>query len=270
MSGRPGFRSRPAPDRTTRRVLWATVVLFVLGLATSSALAAKPVPLFARFQGGLTNSYELVEQQSCDVAGCWHQYGSEGVVCNLDPVPEVVVCNRTVDPAPDGPNDPKTCLWDVDDHTEVNFLGDYLRPGQTVSLTKCIIGDSGWVFGIKQGGHALHLTIAIELFDGPDFTLSTTGGGLCVGGPSVRSASPLMQPIPNSDGGIGVPGQVTWSVTNTGERTERFGRVAGVGAGSGNFGMDTYDDRWCPSGFPLRNTGEGGFDAQGVGYWWSK
>lgn len=249
------------------------IVILFASLVAHEANAGKPVPLYAEFAGGTTHVYPLVEQQSCDpILGCWHQYGSEGTVCSLDPVPEIVTCNRTVDPDPDGVNDPRRCLWDVDDHTEVRFLGDRLGPGQSVSITKCLIGDTGWVFGFRQYGGDLLGTITIDLDTGRDFTLSSRTD-FCVGGPSVKTLSPLMQSIPDSNGGVGVPGQVTWTVTNDSDRAVRFGKLSGINAGSGNLGMSTYDDRWCPEGFPLVSSVDGGadgggWDADGVGYWW--
>lgn len=232
-----------------------------IAIAPAVAGASKPPSLYMALQDGITNTYELVEQQSCDENGCWHQYGSEGTVCSLDPLPEIVVCNNTVDPLRSG----RKCLWDVDDHTGLLFLGDYLPARASASLTKCIIGDTGWVFGI-EGHEGVVLRITLRLDTGQEWSVETRTKA-CIGGPRIRSDSLIRQVIPDSNGGTGVPGTVTWSVINDSDRAARFGRMVNIAAGSGNLGMDTYDDRWCPSGFPLFNTGEGGFDADGIGIW---
>ncbi|HEX5012705.1 MAG TPA: hypothetical protein VFV72_01005 [Candidatus Limnocylindrales bacterium] len=123
MSGRPGFRSRPAPDPTTRRVLWATLVLFALGLATSSTLAVKPVP--AHFLVSFEQIDKFVEQQGN-------------------------IRNTT------------GCYWDPDDHVDIRSVGDYLTPGQSFSWSHCFIGDGGWDYGLQQPGLGLTLEVAFE------------------------------------------------------------------------------------------------------------
>ena len=244
-------------------ILGGLLAILLVALLSQPSKAAKPAPLYAEFAGGTTHAYRNVEQQS-------DHYWNQDWACN-DPEPGVV-CNETVDPERDGVNDPVRCLWDVDDHTEVRWLGDYIRPGQSVSITKCIIADTGWLFGIDQEvGLGLTLTISFDLSTGRDFSL-TSPDRFCVGGPEVRNESPLRVPIPDSNGGTGIPGTVTWTVTNDTDRIIRWQRVAPIGAGSGNLGFDTYDGRWCPEGWYLvgveGHADGGGFDADGIGYWW--
>ena len=234
------------------KALRAVLVLAVLGLASSTTLAAKPPSLYMQFQDGVTNTYRVVEQQS--PLNPW-----PGDACNTIAVYEGVVCNYTEDPLRPG----QKCLWDVDDHTGIYFHGSFIPARTTVSLTKCAIWDHGWTFGI-EGNEPLTYGISLDGY----FALEDDNA-LCVGGVQVRSDSPLMQPIPNSDGGIGIPGSVTWYVRNDSDKAVHFGQRTNIAAGSGLMGMDTYDDRWCPSGFPLFNTGTK-VPRTDVSIWWSK
>lgn len=255
-------------SRSARRdlvtIVGVAVVLagiLLLWAAVPKADAAKPVAMYAEFQGGMTNAYRWVEQQS----NGGNLLGD--AACN-EPVTLDVVCNNTVDPDRDGPNDPRSCLWDVDDHTRVSWFGDYLKPGQSVSITKCLIADTGWVFGIK--GVGLTLTISFDLEQGRDFSL-TAPVDFCVGGPRVRDDSPMRVEIPDSYGGTGIPATVTWTATNETDRTIRASRSL-LMAGSGNLGYSPEDGLWCPEGWPLVHNGNftGGFDAEGIGYWWDQ
>lgn len=235
-----------------RAVALATLLSLVV---TGTALAA-PTQIHPVVQDGETNYYRLVEQQTT----LWpvppdHCTG---------PVYEGVVCNRTVDPL-----DGQKCVWDVDDQIKIIWSGTYLKPGQESSWTHCRVGGSH-VYGMSQGaGDGMTLSITISLEAGSSKTISTTGDGLCLEGPFVQDVNPINEPIPNSDGGFGTPGSITFSIRNDTNQTQRYNNGLMVSAGSGNEGWQLYEDRWCPSGYWLGNTGEWETDALGVRYGWS-
>jgi len=232
---------------------FVAAVLAVLLVAPAPALAA-PTQLHAVPQQ--IQTYDWIEQQSE-----WTEFGQSA--CFVDPVPAGTVCNRTV--AVGGGH----CIWDLDDHTDVIFSGTYLKPGEEASWTRCDIQDTSHLYGMSQGDHHMTLTITIE-GGGVSKSVSTTGSGLCLQGMAVMNDSPLRQTIPDSFGGTGVPGSVTFSVRNDTDRTERYGPGGSqTSAGSGIHGSSLYEDRWCPRGHWLHEQGEASFDpATGTSFAW--
>ncbi len=216
-----------------------------LAAALSFPVSAAPVTLYAVPQQ--VQTYRVVEQQS-----------------PLDPWPpdacisavyEGIVCNRTVDPVSGD-----KCIWDVDDHVDIYFAGSRLGPGEEASWSHCLIADSSHLYGMKQGDHDMTLTITIEA-GGVSKSVSTTGPGLCMQGMIVKNDSPLREVIPDSDGGTGILGSITFSVRNDTGQTERYGPSGSqTAAGSGLRGSSVYEDRWCPSGYWLSENGEESFD----------
>ena len=224
-----------------RALLAGLLVVFV----AASPVSAAPATLYALPQQ--IQTYRVVEQQS--PLSPWPPDAC------ISAVYEGVVCNRTVDPVWGDP-----CIWDVDDHTDVYFAGSRLGPGEEASWSHCLIADSSHLYGMRQGDHAMTLTITIEA-GGVSKSVSTTGSGLCMQGMIVYPESPLRGSIPNSDGGTGIPGSVTYSVRNHTERTERYGPSGSqTSAGSGIRGSSQYESRWCPSGYWLYQNGESSYD----------
>ena len=173
-------------------------------LAVSPAQAAAPVPLsFAIAQWG----YDLqnpVEQQSPG----FFQHTT----------PELWVYNRT------------GCVWDVDDDQVRYATNAYLDPGAWVVDEICLIADwagqnwSGHLAGIWLISKSPDVLVTISFSPGWSFTLQPTWNSGsksydykgCNGTPSYAQGDPALQPIPNSNGGVGVPTQVKLTVKNSG------------------------------------------------------
>ena len=191
--------SRIAPTRWTHlaaALRLATLVALLLmasggaRLAVSPAQADAPAPLsFAIAQWG----YDLqnpVEQQSPG----FFQHTT----------PELWVYNRT------------GCVWDVDDDQVRYATNAYLDPG-----ARPRVPDLAGIWLISKSPDLL---ITISFSPGWSFTLQprwNSGSKSydykgCNGTPSYAQGDPALQPIPNSNGGVGVPTQVKLIVKNSG------------------------------------------------------
>ena len=173
-------------------------------LAVSPAQAATPVPLsFALAQW----AYDLqnpVEQQS------------PGYFQNA--TPGLWVYNHT------------GCVWDVDDDQVRYARNAYLDPEAWVEDEICLIADwagknwSGHLAGIWLISKSPDLLVTISFSPGWSFTLQprwNSGSKSydykgCNKTPSYAQGDPALQPIPDSNGGVGVPTQVKLTVKNSG------------------------------------------------------
>lgn len=134
------------------------------------------------------------------------------------------------------------CVWDPDDLVVVSLDGR-LKPGESVSISHCLIGD--W---------AQHL-LGARVTRG-DVTVSLTLSGLrtvsgkvvCIIGPDYQRDSPKLSPIPDSNGGVGLRHDVTWTLTNTSHRPQWAAAV-------GEIRLDLNNTRslYCPG--PLQSDG---------------
>lgn len=127
---------------------------------------------------------------------------------------------------------PTPCAWDFDDHGDY-LRGGYLDPGTSATATACLIANEnpllGWSWAIHPNyrftvfaDRALSVTLCYQ--PGLCFPLSVIGSyryEVCIAGPFYGHDSPLIQTIPDSNGGWGVPTTATLTVTNTSSRRIR-------------------------------------------------
>jgi hypothetical protein len=130
-------------------------------------------------------------------------------------------------------NNPTGCVWDADDELERQSVGrQYLDPGVTVNDQLCMIAD--WA-GYSYGGHhaGVHFSsnspnIAVSITFAPGWTFTVPGvfdpvtrnydyNG-CQRAPWYIEGDLALQPILNSNGGVGVPTKVKLTITNLGSR----------------------------------------------------
>lgn len=154
---------------------------------------------------------------------------------------------------------PTPCAWDADDQFVSTYLGD-LDAGASQSWSECLIGDgSDHVIGLRvraRTGASFQVTVSAV----PGYAVSADSGPLtnqyvyaaaCLVGPVYQPNSPLLQPVPGSNGGVGVQVALTYTVTNTGTR-----RMREVWAES-LIGLQSnvYEDLYCPTMHWVSQTG---------------
>ena len=106
---------------------------------------------------------------------------------------------------------PTTCVWDVDEYDSYRLGGKFLQADETVSVSdSCVIGDwTGHLFvmWVEEGLRA-EVSVGERTWarDGP--------GYLCLRGPGYGRDNSVLQPIPGSNGGVGVQLPITFAITN--------------------------------------------------------
>jgi hypothetical protein len=108
---------------------------------------------------------------------------------------------------------PTGCVWDPDDWYRATFIGAHMLAGATVTGSICEIAD--W------SPHLVFLTVPNIAGLSGTITLNgyislTVGPGQtgCITGPKFAEDSPLLSPIPDSNGGVGEVETVSFSLTN--------------------------------------------------------
>jgi hypothetical protein len=126
---------------------------------------------------------------------------------------------------------PTGCAWDPDDKLEVRGAGD-LAAGESTEWHECLIAD--WLdhqFTVVVIAPSPNLRVEIG-WANPDGARSLTAPGVpgqgktvryetCFAGPEYNQGSPLLQPIPDSNGGVGQVTDLYLRITNTGTRSVR-------------------------------------------------
>lgn len=120
-------------------------------------------------------------------------------------------------------------LWDPDDHYMFMAQG-ILQPGESFSQSIRVTCD--WethLCGIwAAGGLRDEFEAKIELSDGHKVVAKnyiqdrTIRGRASIIPPEYRQDSTKLLPVPNSNGGVGIPIIVTWTLTNMGSRKASF------------------------------------------------
>ncbi len=245
------------------RAIIAVLVLSLLSVFVQTPItqarvkAAGNQTLTMQYLPGETNFYRVVEQQS--PLDPW-----PGDVCT-DPsiVYEGVTCNRTEIEYG------TKCSWDVDDSIKIAVLGTNLKPGQEVSLTNCHIADISHIYGMTQtAGSGFTLQIDFYLNGALHKSISTRGDRVCIEGPMVAPDSPLRVIIPNSDGGNGIPGAVTFRIRNDTSRTLKMSPNGAFNIESDIYGSSEPQSRLCPQGFWLHENGTIEDLPNGITYVW--
>lgn len=141
-------------------------------------------------------------------------------------------------------------LWDVDDYWTRFSNNGTLEPGATVTDQVGYIADCDGtscgpfrIADLRLSSASSHLLITVTISPGPDggppvvytvaspvYVKSTREWEYtwCAYPPSYQYADPNLQPIPDSNGGTGVPTSVTLSVTNMDSRRTNVGGSWGL------------------------------------------
>lgn len=116
---------------------------------------------------------------------------------------------------------PTICVWDFDDKTEFTLYGQ-LEPGESRSVTGCQIADwSEHLSSIVTSTAGLKVTATIG-------SISVSGSSnACIIGPDYDAGHvpPWLPIVPDSNGGVGIRTEVTFTVTNTSGRRIRQARA---------------------------------------------
>lgn len=126
------------------------------------------------------------------------------------------------------------CAWDSDDQQSRGGNG-YVESGQTVSFDLCVIGDAaGQAHLVVAQACALRKDEGFRVALSYDLSWSQRGvveivppavdgcAKVCAVGPKLDSQSGYLEPIANSNGGVGQRTTYTLSLTNTGPRKRAF------------------------------------------------
>lgn len=186
---------------------------------------------------------------------------SDGTHCGAtNPDQSVWVVNPTI-PEGDGP---PPCAWDIDDKLFGGLQGQ-IPAGQTISATLfCVYAD--WSMHLAAldltRNPELHGSVTLDGFA----TLDVRGGGRgCIAGPDYRLErrgagtplngsgwvySPILGPVPDSNGGVARLVTITYSITNP---TSRQVRSADARAAVAHAGFAGHSGNWCR--FPITTYG---------------
>jgi len=189
------------------RLLLAALVLGVLSAQSSIALAASAGKEF-RWQVMSAARDRVIETQTVD-------YGNP-------------VVNST------------ECIWDIDDN--LSFVGTgNIGPRQTVSFERCLIADNAYhLWGMAVGTpRRADYRATLSFSTGHTIELSNRG---CMVGPIYDLVFSGLQPIPDSNGGVGKLVTVTWSITNLNKQTLHNVMVSG----KLYFSTAEVIQTWCP------------------------
>lgn len=203
-----------------RRALLSLVILAALGLGTSSALArphraaAGHVPHLVSGPVGILQRDRNVEQ----LPGVWN---------------------------------PTACLWDPDDQDQSIGSG-WLGGGESATISGCIIGGPNVIDGISWAIHprlrfdvSSDRAVGVSVVYTPGVTVALTGP-TCIDGPMYAQDSPALVPIPDSEGGTGVPTTYGLVIANPGSHKA----TVAVSLSGGN------DQDGCPGVTPVPIEGQ--------------
>lgn len=196
------------------------LILATLGIVVMFAAAGVLVRVHAAPQdfAWVRQSLDIgayVEQQSS---------GKSQAQCGVDPTG--CIANPSIE-------DPEPCLWSTDDrdvwYANTGGSSANLASGATASLTECVIADIQLRLNSASVQADTPNLIVTLHFDPQNVTWNLTPllhGGVyvydgCVVGPKHNSTDPIVQTIPDSGGGWGVPTTVLFSVTNPTNKTQR-------------------------------------------------
>lgn len=152
-----------------------------------------------------------------------------------------------------GVTNPTSCLWTIDDHWQADTAGfdGYLDPGASAVASHCLIADTALhIMGVAVSAPSdgLEVTVTYQP-QNVTFTLTARPDGRavewrgCVVGPRYSELSVLPE-IPDSDGGRGVQGDVTVTVTNmSGRRVRHIGGTLEFGSSGSSERREAY----CPT-----------------------
>lgn len=160
---------------------------------------------------------------------------------------------------------PNAMIWNVDDLAEWAFGGS-LAVGESFTFGYPFMFDNSghllWINAVVGNGREFRLTISV-----PELAFSysqdfTTSGRFCLVG-GVPLSSPLLSPIPDSNGGVGLPITVQWTITATDRRG--LGNSVGLN-GASLYGNFSTKDTYCGG----HNEGNGGYPVQipGTDFYW--
>ncbi len=118
---------------------------------------------------------------------------------------------------------PTDCVWDTDD-TLIDIGWARLAPGETLEGQECLIADLGHRIAAHacapKGASRVLLSLSVSVPKGTWTQQTVIDEGcqaVCIVGPAYPNESEYMEPIPNSNGGIGVPTTITAFVQNLGK-----------------------------------------------------
>lgn len=125
-----------------------------------------------------------------------------------------------------GAVNPYDCLWDVDDYWTAGGSSRKILAGDTNSVSVCLIADTRIPFwGVRVWADAPTLDVSLTFepqgvtwhFSPEVFDRSWEWRG-CLYGPFYPWGLHTLPEIPDTNGGRGIMGAVTFTVTNTAER----------------------------------------------------
>ena len=186
-----------------RKTLLALLgVLVLASVSVGPVYADKLYPARWSYMSSWETAY-IVEQQTPCLP--------DGTACGAtNPDPSLWTVNNT------------GCAWDPDDqrNSTLGWLSEYLDPGQSVSGGWCMYADTA----IHLNSLYLRETNLVgTLKVGDYFTLTIPGGHRgCIAGPEYDTYDG-MPPVPNSNGGVGIRSDVTFTATSISNR-----RIRGV------------------------------------------
>lgn len=147
------------------------------------------------------------------------------------------------------------CAWDVDDRVFVGAGDIQLAPGESYSVSICMVADWGShmpsleAFSEKGANFVATLSVPTIGFTSTSavpvpYNQQLQRAQLCANGPSYDEESPDLVTIEGSNGGRGKVVTIVFTITNVGDRTLRKGSInARLNANGSNFAT-TY----CPDG----------------------
>jgi hypothetical protein len=116
---------------------------------------------------------------------------------------------------------PTSCAWDADDRLQTRGLG-ILNAGESTTWHECVIADgTPHVFAVSSYSPKVGLTVTVT-WSNADATRTISVNVparqttiTCFEGPEYDQTSPLLVPIPDSNGGVGRTTDIAVTATNT-------------------------------------------------------
>jgi hypothetical protein len=154
------------------------------------------------------------------------------------------------------------CVWDADDKISGALFGRRLPPGESASMSICIIGDwTGHLIGAKRSDPQIAVTLSLDGI----ISVPLLSDRACILGPDYDHDAGilgLLQPIAGSNGGIGAMHTATITVKNMRPKGNlQDGAVNFIVEWSGSDAA-----QYCPHGDPRTNWG----GAYPLRWWWDR